>query len=78
MHMAMKNYNNYQAYEMAAIGKRVSFGDKIGLFVIPAICFIGGSLNLYLAVKIIKNYKEERELWSVLSQEALFEGKDED
>ena len=37
--------------------KAASLGDKIGLFVVPMFCFFGGTLNLYLAIDILKAYQ---------------------
>ena len=67
LHIALKNYNNMNEYQLKKIGKVVSRGDKLGLLVVPMFCFIGGSINLYLAVNILRNYRQEREVWQVLN-----------
>ena len=67
LHMTLKNYNLYKEYSLKKNVKPASRLDKFGLFVIPMACFFGGSLNLYLAIDILKSYKQEREMWSVLS-----------
>ena len=73
MHIAIKNFSLLKEYQTKGVGK-VSRGDKIGLFVAPLFCFIGGSINLYLAIDILKNYQKEREMWRVMNEEGLFEG----
>ena len=67
LHMTIKNYNLYKEYSVLKNVKAVSRLDKFGLFVIPMVCFFGGSLNLYLALDILKSYKQEREMWTVMS-----------
>ena len=56
LHIALKNYNLFRQYTGAKVGKPVSKFDILGLFVVPLFCFVGGSVNLYLAAGILKNY----------------------
>ena len=58
--MAMRNYNNYKEFITVKKNAKVSTFDKAGLFMIPMICFLGGSINLYLAIDILKSYQQER------------------
>ena len=57
MHMAIRNYTLYRDYTAKGLGKAVSLADKMGMVVVPMICFVGGTLNLYLAMGILKTYK---------------------
>ena len=56
----MRNYNNYKEFITVKKNAKVSTFDKAGLFMIPMICFLGGSINLYLAIDILKSYQQER------------------
>ena len=84
MYIGMKNYWNYRNYMEQVMGnnkikaKPPHFLEKLGMFVIPVICFVGGTINLYKAIELLKKYQQEREMWRVLSQEGLFEGRSEE
>ena len=84
MYIGMKNYWNYRNYMDQVIAKQTKLAklpnllEKLGMFIIPVICFVGGSINLYKAIDLLKKYQQEREMWRVLSQEGLFEGRSEE
>ena len=84
MYIGMKNYWNYRNYmeqvltNKKKIAKVPHFLEKLGMFIVPVLCFVGGSINLYKAIDLLKKYQQEREMWRVLSQEGLFEGRSEE
>ena len=56
LHTALKNFSLLKEYQAREIG-RVSRLERAGLVVVPLICFFGGSLNLYLAMDILRRYQ---------------------
>ena len=78
MHIALKNFSLYKEYRTKKASAIVSRWEKLGLWIVPIFCFIGGSINLYLAVDILRDYRQEREIWHTLNEEGIFAGKSED
>ena len=64
-HMANKNYTLTR--EFLDKGGKIKFIDKFGMVCIPLILFIGGSVNLYSAMRLFSNYTKERQIWLLLA-----------
>ena len=46
--------------------------DKIGLAFVPGLMFVGGTVNLYLALRIFQQYQKDKEIVNVLSEYGVF------
>jgi len=50
-------------------------GLRIGMVLPPLLLFVGGTANLVMSYKMMNRYREQKELWNVLKNEGVFDGK---
>ena len=52
--------------------------DRYSMSFFPLVMFIGGTVNLYMAVQLMQTYRQEKQIWEILASEGVFEGKTEE
>ena len=55
IYFSYKNFHTYQSERL-----KISRFDKFGLCLVPALMFLGGTVNLYQAYNIITVYQQDR------------------
>ena len=71
--MGIKNYHYYKTQTLAA--GNLQHLAKAGLVLPPAIMFTAGMINLWQAYQIVETYRQEKQIWTILRSEGVFDGK---
>ena len=74
-YMGIKNYHYFKTHAVTDKTLKSSVLARAGLVLPPAIMFTAGCINLWQAYQIVETYRQEKQIWTILKSEGVFDGK---